>query len=142
MSASPVLRPLRPRAPARVIRRAPPATPSRTLDLVGRDLARPERPALRSARRLGGGLLAACVVAALGLSALRVQILRLRYQVARAVAAEQTLLEEKRELTVRVRELRDPLRLAARAGALGFARPQRLIELPAARPPVGPPIAP
>ncbi len=142
MSASPVLRPTRARTPARVIRRAPPIAPGRALDLVGRDLSGLERRAKPAARRLRGGLLAACVVAALGLSALRVQILRLRYQVARAVAEEQALLEQKRELTVRVRELRDPLRLAARAAELGFTRPQRILELPAARPPVGSPIAP
>lgn len=144
MSASPVLRPIRARSPARVIRRAPPTTAAaRSLDLVGRDLSRPEGSAQRPARRLRGALLIACVIAALGLSALRVQILRLRYQLARAVAEEQALLEERRELTVRVRELRDPLRLTARARELGFARPQRILELPAAaRPPVGSSIAP
>ena len=87
MSASPVLRPTRARSPARVIRRAPPTTTAgRSLDLVGRDLSRPEGSAQRPARRLRGALLIGCVIAALGLSALRVQILRLRYQLARAVA--------------------------------------------------------
>jgi len=126
-----------------VIRRAPPTTaPGRSLDLVGRDLSGRESPAPRPLQRLRGALLLGCVVAALGLSALRVQILRLRYQIARAVAEEQALLEERRELTVQVRELRDPLRLAQRARVLGLGRPERILELPAAEPPAGPPIAP
>ena len=143
MSASPILRPQRSRGPARVIRRAPPTTaPGRSLDLVGCDLSGRESPAPRPLQRLRGALLLGCVVAALGLSALRVQILRLRYQIARAVAEEQALLEERRELTVQVRELRDPLRLAQRARVLGLGRPERILELPAAGPPAGPPIAP
>ncbi len=73
---------------------------------------------------LVGGLLAG-----LSLAALRIDILRLGYAVADAVAEEKALLEERGSLTARVQALRDPARLASLAQERGLARPTRVIEL-------------
>lgn len=102
--------------------------PSRTRQLVGRDLARMRGGAGSRARGLPvlliGGLLAG-----LSLAALRIDILRLGYAVADAVAEEKALMEERGALTARVQALRDPARLAGLAPARGLARPTRVIEL-------------
>jgi hypothetical protein len=71
-----------------------------------------------------GGLLAG-----LSLAALRIDILRLGYAVADAVAEEKALMEERGALTARVQALRDASRLASLAPARGLARPTRVIEL-------------
>lgn len=76
---------------------------------------------------------AGALVAALALTALRVDLLRARYGLAEAVREEQTLRAEERELTVELRRLRDPARLAELAREQGFVRPERVIDL-AARP--------
>jgi len=102
--------------------------PSRTRQLVGRDLARMRGGAGPRTRGLPvlliGGLLAG-----LSLAALRIDILRLGYAVGDAVAAEKALMEEQGALTARVQALRDPARLASLAPARGLARPARVIEL-------------
>jgi hypothetical protein len=96
--------------------------------LVGRDFApvptggrRPFRPIVT--------LTIGTVLAALLLVSLRVDIVRLRYAVAEAASEEELLLERQREMTVRVRELRDPARLRALASERGFTRPMRVITL-------------
>ena len=114
----------------------PPDTSSRPLshsanrdtDTVGRDFAhlrsqgrRPLRPWLAIAV---GTLAAALMVASL-----RVSILRLRYQLSAAVTEETELLASQREITVELRELRDPTRLRELAMKQGFARPERVIQL-------------
>jgi hypothetical protein len=83
----------------------------------------------------------ACVAAgtllALGLAALRVEILRTRYRLGEQTREETQLLEERDALRVEVRELRDPDRLARLASQRGFGPPQRVIDLqpsPAAAP--------
>ena len=60
---------------------------------------------------------------------LRVSILRLRYQLSAAVTEETELLAQQREITVELRELRDPNRLRELATKQGFARPERVIQL-------------
>jgi hypothetical protein len=67
---------------------------------------------------------------ALGVAALRVDLIRMRYALADGLAAEQRLLEEQRQLTAEMRELRDPSDLAKEARALGFVHPERVIDLP------------
>jgi hypothetical protein len=97
-------------------------------NLAGRDLAR-VRIAPRSRRRFLAILLASALLAGFSLVALRVDILRLRYALADALAQQQTLLEEHRVATARLEALRDPARLAALADERGLLRPQRVIEL-------------
>jgi hypothetical protein len=97
-------------------------------NLAGRDLAR-VRTAPRSGRRLLATLITGALLAAFSLAALRIDILRLRYALADALAQEQVLLEEHRAATARLEALRDPARLAALADERGLSRPGRVIEL-------------
>ena len=97
------------------------------LGLIGRDLA--ERAPRITARRIFP-VLAASLVVALSLAALRLEVLRLRYALGDAALIEQHLVEEERDLMARHRRLRDPVRLAEEARARGFVRPERLIVLP------------
>ena len=109
---------------------------SARLGLIGRDLA--ERAPRISARRLLPVLVASLAVA-LGLAALRLEVLRLRYALGDAAMAEQRLVEEERDLMAQHRRLRDPVRLAREAQSLGFVRPETLIVLPkSAAPPATP----
>lgn len=71
------------------------------------------------------------VLAALVLSAVRVELLRLRYRKGDVLRKEQMLLERKEELLLARGKLRDPLQLTRRARSLGFAPPERVIEVPA-----------
>ena len=82
--------------------------------------------------RVAAPSLAAALLAALLLAALRVDVIRMRYALATAVARERALLEDQRELTVQMRRQRRPSRLAERARELGFGRPERVIDLPMA----------
>jgi hypothetical protein len=50
---------------------------------------------------------------------------------AETLAQEQELFETQRTLTVEMRQLRDPARIAVQARKLGFIRPERIIDLPA-----------
>ena len=104
--------------------------------LAGRDLAR-VRIAPRSRRRLLALLLTGALLAGFSLAALRIDILRLRYALADALAQQQVALEEHRGATARLEALRDPARLASLADERGFSRPRRVIELGPAQPAVG-----
>ena len=73
--------------------------------------------------------LIAALLVALGMAALRIDLLRLRYAVAATTLEQQSLLDESRSLTARMRKLRDPVDLAMKAGKLGFERPDRLIDM-------------
>lgn len=101
-------------------------TPAGRLDLVGRDLARAS--AVR-ARRLAPAGFVIALVAALGVAALRIDLIRVRYGLADAVNRERALLEERREMRARVRALRDPARLAVLARERGFVRPASIRRL-------------
>jgi len=102
---------------------------ARSQGRIGRDLA--DRPAVLAGRtRRAAPWIALALLAALLLAALRVDVIRMRYAQAEALAAEQRLIDRNRDLTVRMRQLRDPARLAERAQALGFVRPERVIDLP------------
>jgi hypothetical protein len=68
----------------------------------------------------------------LAVAALRVDLIRVRYGLADAVREEKVLLEEKRQALARMRTLRDPSRLARLAADRGLARPERIVDLPAA----------
>jgi hypothetical protein len=110
---------------------AAPAAAQRDPDavLVGRDFVRPRARGGAAGRARWVPALVACVAAALLLAALRVQVLRVRYELGRAVAEETQLLERQRAATVALGELRDPRRLRRLAEARGFARPERVIEI-------------
>ena len=92
--------------------------------LVGRDLA-PLHRAEERRRRLLPVLLVGSLIAALGLTALRIDLIRQRYALAAVISEEKQLLEERRMLTAQVRGLRDPARLAGLATEMGFVRPVR-----------------
>ena len=100
---------------------------SRMRGLVGRDFRVLERR--RSPRMLLPALLA-LFVAAFGLVALRTEVLKLRYELAHQLERESALDAHQRDLTVRMRQLREPRQLAQRAAELGFERPERVIDLP------------
>jgi hypothetical protein len=69
------------------------------------------------------------VLAALALASMRIDIIRMGYDLADAIAVEKSLLEERRALTARVRTLRDPRRLNEIARRQGLARAERVIDL-------------
>jgi hypothetical protein len=96
---------------------------------VGRDLAPLHRAAERR-RRFLPVLLVGGLIATLGLTALRIDLIRQRYALAAAMGEEKRLLEEERTLIAQVRSLRDPARLTALAQEMGFVRPAREIHLP------------
>jgi len=98
--------------------------------LVGRDFAVERRSVGRSGLHAALPYLVGAAVA-LGLSivALRNDLIRMRYGLTAAMQEERDLLQERRELTARVRTLRDPARLARLARERGFQRPARVFEL-------------
>ena len=80
--------------------------------------------------RAAPALLAVILVTALGIAALRVDLIRVRYGLADALRAEKALLEERREALAQSRALRAPSRLAAAATERWLVRPDRIIALP------------
>lgn len=75
-------------------------------------------------------LLLLAAITALGVAALRIDLIRTRYAVAAATEAESTLIEERRALTARKRQLRDPMVLAVEARKRGFRPPAHIFSLP------------
>lgn len=98
-------------------------------DLVGRDLARVRLSGGGPTSRPLAALLIGALVAGMGLAALRIDILRLRYALADSIEAEKKLDENQRVWTARKESLRDPARLAELARERGFVRPTRVIDL-------------
>ncbi len=96
--------------------------------LVGRDLAN-DAPRRRIPIWLIPGIVVGGVFAALAIAHVRVELIGQGYKRYDAVGRLQTLEEEKRILTARVRELRDPARLARLAREMGLSRPDRVIAL-------------
>jgi hypothetical protein len=93
---------------------------------TGQDLSAPV--IRRERRRLSRGAWLAIVGGGLGAALVLVQLrsesIDLRYRVARSLQSEQQLLEDQRRLTVALRQLRHPVRLAGLGEALGLARPE------------------
>lgn len=75
-------------------------------------------------------LLVLALIVALGISALRIDLIRIRYAMASALVEEEELLAEQRRLIVRRRQLRDPSKLSVRAYARGFLPPTQILSLP------------
>ncbi|MGH0032217.1 MAG: hypothetical protein ACQGVC_20695 [Myxococcota bacterium] len=98
-------------------------------ELVGRDLARVRLAGGGPTSRPLAALLVGALVAGMGLAALRIDILRLRYALADAIETEKALLEDQRVWTAKKESLRDPKRLAELARERGFARPTHVIDL-------------
>lgn len=86
----------------------------------------------RKNQRSGGmiPLLLIALVVALGIAALRIDLIRVRYAMAAATETENTLIEERRALIARKRQLRDPTALAVEARARGFRTPDVAYSLP------------
>ena len=94
--------------------------------LVGLDITRlPSR--LRTSS--WGPVAIAIVGGALFLAFLRIDVIRMGFTLARTFDDTSRLEELKRELTVDMRQLRDPAALIRHARELGFRRAERLIEL-------------
>ena len=75
-------------------------------------------------------LLVLALIVALGVSALRIDLIRIRYAMASALVEEKALIAEQRRLIVRRRQLRDPVELAVRARERGFRPPRQILSLP------------
>ena len=101
--------------------------PPAALGWIGRDLARAPWLRPRASRPLWIAL--AGILVALSVAALRIDILRMRYGLGEALETEKTLIEERRELSVQVRRLRNPARLTHLAIESGLGRPERVIDL-------------
>lgn len=107
---------------------APDVAEDHRRELVGRDF----RDLRETGRfRLVVAVLVVALVGGLLLAALRVDLIRMRYAMAEAMKEEQAAFALHRELTVALQERRDPARVAARARALGFVRPEQIIDLEA-----------
>ena len=74
-------------------------------------------------------LLVLALIAALCISALRIDLIRIRYAMASVVEREAALIEEQNKLIVRRRQLRDPIELAVAARARGFRPPTQVVVL-------------
>ena len=96
--------------------------------LVGRDFQRVRLAPRELRTRPWGWILCTALLCALGLVALRTDILRTRYALGELVREEQTLLQQHSQLSARLESLRDPTRLAELAEKRGFER-VRVIEL-------------
>jgi hypothetical protein len=96
--------------------------------LIGRDVGS-DGPRRRIPIWLVPSLAIGGVFAALAIVQVRVDLIDQGYERYSAVERLQALEEEKRILTARVRELRDPARLTALAEELGLSRPDRVIAL-------------
>jgi hypothetical protein len=88
--------------------------------------ARRQRPRRRMA---WAPIFAVGVMSLLALAALRVSILRSRYALATTLQRETELRARERSAAVAAREQRDPHKLRDLATQLGFARPERVIDL-------------
>lgn len=75
-------------------------------------------------------LLIVGLVTALGVAALRIDLIRTRYAVAASMEAEKSLIEEQRTLIARKRQLRDPTILAVEARKRGFRPPTHIFSIP------------
>lgn len=94
---------------------------------IGIDVSKePVRPAPRGLYPL----FALAVLVALGVAAVRIDLLRTRYAVAAAMERENELIEEQRQLIVRRRQLRDPVELAVKARERGFRPPAHVVSIP------------
>ena len=114
------------RAKDRIDLHLPPEASSRA-EWIGIDFSG-EKSSHRARKLLP--LLVLALIAALGISSLRIDLIRTRYAMASALAEEQALIAEQRRLIVRRRQLRDPVELAVQARARGFQPATQVLSLP------------
>ncbi len=95
-----------------------------------RDFARRLRSRVDE-RPVWAAFVAGLIGGALLLVVLRVDIIRMRYQLAQALETEAELRGQIRESVVAERRLRHPARLAEIASELGFDRPSVVVEIDA-----------
>jgi hypothetical protein len=100
--------------------------PATSVTLIGLDVS---RAPLRLQTRSWAPLVVAALAGGLFLATLRTDVLRMRFSVAEHFKQQLQLEQQKRQLTVKMRQLRDPAELSQRARALGFRRAERLIDL-------------
>ena len=75
-------------------------------------------------------LLILTLITALGIAALRIDLIRTRYAMAAAAERENALIEEQRALVAHKRQLRDPVTLAVQARKRGFRPAARIFSVP------------
>lgn len=97
-------------------------------NLVGTDFAARRRRTQRW-QRLATPFVVLGLVAALVITALRNDIVRMEYGLAESGRQEQELLDQQRRLTVERRSLLAPGRLYEIARKRGFVRPARVVEI-------------
>jgi hypothetical protein len=103
-------------------------------DLVGRDFARVRTKTPRLSTRRIAWLVGIAFSCALALTALRIEILRVRYALGAALREEKELVQQERQQTAQLEALRHPSRLVELAAKRGFAPPRRVIDLRRQRP--------
>lgn len=103
-------------------------------DLVGRDIARLSGLQAFRGQRMLPAVLIGLLLGALLLVALRIDLIRARYDLATALREERTLEEERQQLTAQLRALSDPQQLVKRAAELELGRPERILDLSARKP--------
>ncbi len=101
---------------------------------IGIDLSGQRRP--RRTRYLVP-LLMATLITALGIAALRIDLIRTRYALAAATERENALIEQQRALIAHRRQLRDPVALAVQARRRGFRPAARIFSVPDPSPTIG-----
>jgi len=97
------------------------------IGLVGIDMARQSR---RPSRTIRLPWIIASIVAALFIVGLRIDLIRMGYARAAALAEEQVLREQERALTVEMRRLHKHSRLVQEASQRGFQQADSIIDLP------------
>lgn len=90
---------------------------------VSKQTVRPAPRGLYSLFALG-------MLLALGVAALRIDLIRTRYAVSAVLEREADLMEQHRQLTARRRQLRDPVELAVQARERGFRPPAHVVSVP------------
>ncbi len=96
------------------------------ISLIGLDVATPPGRLRTSS---WAPVVVAAVIGAMFLAVLRMDVIRMRFTLAGTFEEELRLKQLKRELTVDMRQLRDPAVLARRARERSFRRAERLIDL-------------
>lgn len=97
------------------------------ISLVGIDMAKQSR---RHSRSVSLPWIIICILGALLVVGMRIDLIRMGYAQADALAQEQTLRQEERKLTVVMRRLRNHTRLMEEASRLGFKPPSSIVDLP------------
>ena len=119
----------------KIVKRGRVAKPTRNVSLggahsfIGRDMAHASHSVTRLSRHWFPAGLLGVFLATLALTALREELIEVRYAVVAAVDEEARLRKERDQWIARVQEWRNPARLSALANEIGLARPDHTIDL-------------